>query len=186
MRDEAVVLAVVNTGTRHHAEIVYPAERNDQLQAVHHDINQDERVRNMPVTGDEGTLRSRCTPVELAVAVGADYTRIQSRLTFTADGAAAAPTPGIADAVGVVNADRGALPVIHVVGKVLHRPSNDFVPDFPKIFRGFSGSVPAVLPLLRALLRRLRRLRLLHERDEQQGQQHATDKATGVACVGDI
>ena len=120
MRDEAVVLAVVNTGTRHHAEIVYPAERNDQLQAVHHDINQDERVRNMPVTGDEGTLRSRCTPVELAVAVGADYTRILCRLTFAADGAVAAPAPGIADTVGVVDADRGALPVACVVGKVLH------------------------------------------------------------------
>ena len=57
MRDQAVVLAVVNTGTRHHAEIVYPTERNDQLQAVHHDINQDERVRNMPVARQERAFR---------------------------------------------------------------------------------------------------------------------------------
>jgi hypothetical protein len=120
VRDEAVVLAVVDTGTRHHAEIVYPAERNDQLQAVHHDINQDERVRNMPVTGDEGTLRARGASIEVTVAIGADYTRILCRLAFTADGAVAAPALGVADTVGVVDADRGALPVVHVVGKVLH------------------------------------------------------------------
>ncbi|BAI63847.1 hypothetical protein RMDY18_00150 [Rothia mucilaginosa DY-18] len=39
----------------------------------------------------------------------------------------------------MVDADRWALPVVHIVGKVLHCLSKDFVPDFPKIFCGFSG-----------------------------------------------
>ena len=42
------------------------------------------------------------------------------------------------------------------------------------------------MPLLRALLRRIRGLGLLHKRDEQQGQQYTADKATRVACVGNI
>ena len=74
----------------------------------------------MPVTGDEGTLRSRVTPVKLAIAVWADYTRTLCRLAFAADGAVAAPALGVADAVGVVDAERWALPLVLVVGKVLH------------------------------------------------------------------
>ena len=120
VRDEAVVLAVVNTGTRHHAEVVHPTEWNNLLQTVHHDVNQNERVRNMPVTGDEGTLRARGASIEVTVAVGADHAHIQRHLAFAADGAVAAPTLGVANAVGVVDADRGALPVACVVGKVLH------------------------------------------------------------------
>ena len=93
----------------------------------------------MPVTGDEGTLRSHVTPVKLAIAVWADYTRTLCRLAFAADGAVAAPTLGVADAVGVVNADRWTLPVIHIVGKVLHCLSKDFragfSEDFSRIFR---------------------------------------------------
>ena len=74
----------------------------------------------MPVTGDEGTRRARCTPVEVTVAFGADYTRILCRLAFAADGAVAAPALGVADTVGVVDADGRALPVACVIGKVLH------------------------------------------------------------------
>ena len=120
VRDEAVVLAVVNTGTRHHAEVVYPAERNDLLQTVHHDINQNERVRKVPVTGYKRPLRSRCAPVDLAVAIRADRTGPLVYLTFAADRPVSASAPGIADAVGMVNADRRGLPVLQVVGKVLH------------------------------------------------------------------
>ena len=74
----------------------------------------------MPVTGDEGTRRARGASIEVTVAFGADYTRFLRHLTFAADNSTAAPTLGVADAVGVVNADGGALPVVHVVGKVLH------------------------------------------------------------------
>ena len=93
----------------------------------------------MPVTGDEGTLRARGASIKVTVAIGADYTRVLCRLAFAADGAVAAPALGVADTVGVVDADRGALPVIHVVGKVLHCLSKDFragfSEDFSRIFR---------------------------------------------------
>ena len=57
---------------------------------------------------------------EFAVAVGADRTGSLVHLTFTADGPVASSAPGVADAVGVVGADRRGLPVAGVVGKVLH------------------------------------------------------------------
>ena len=57
VRDEAVVLTAVNTGTRHHAEVIHPTEWNNLLQTVHHDVNQDERVRNMPVARQERAFR---------------------------------------------------------------------------------------------------------------------------------
>ena len=63
------------------------------------------------------TLCFRATTGEVAVAVGADYTRALCRLAFAADGAVAAPTLGVANAVGVVDADRWTLPVACVVGK---------------------------------------------------------------------
>ncbi len=110
MRDQAVVLTMVNTGTRHHAEVIHPTEWNNLLQTVHHDVNQNERVRNMPVTGDEGTRRARGASIEVTVAVGADYTRILCRLTFAADGTVAALALGVANAVGVVDADGGVCP----------------------------------------------------------------------------
>ena len=118
--DDAVVLAVLDIGPPDVAMPNHPFVGNKLLQTIHHDVNQNERVRNMPVTGDEGTLRARGASIEVTVAIGADHAHIQRYLAFAADGAVAAPALGVADAVGVVNADRGALPVVHVVGKVLH------------------------------------------------------------------
>ena len=120
MRNQAVVLTAVNTGTRHHTEVIHPTEWNDLLQAVHHDINENDGIRNMPVARQERAFRLRAAAREFTVAIGADYTRILCRLTFAADNSAAAPTLGVADTVGVVGADRGTLPVACVVGKVLH------------------------------------------------------------------
>ena len=74
----------------------------------------------MPVPGDEGARRARGASIEVTVAIGADDTRFLRHLTFAADNSTAAPTLGVADAVGVIGADRGALPVACVVGKVLH------------------------------------------------------------------
>ena len=64
--------------------------------------------------------------IEVTVAVGADYTRILTKaclLTFAADGAVAALALGVANTVGVVDADGEGLPVACVVGKVLHGTS---------------------------------------------------------------
>ena len=83
----------------------------------------------------ERAFRLRAAAREFTVAIGADYTRILCRLTFAADGAAAASTLGVADAVGVVDADRGALPVAYVVGKVPPLTLQRFL---CRIFRRFS------------------------------------------------
>ena len=79
----------------------------------------------MPVARQERafclrTLCFRATAREFAVAVGADHAHIQRHLTFAADGAVAALALGVANTVGVVDADGRALPVACVVGKVLH------------------------------------------------------------------
>ena len=77
----------------------------------------------MPVTRQERASRLRTLRAaarEVAVAIGADHTHVQVHLAFAADGAVAALALGVAHAVGVVGADRGALPVACVVGKVLH------------------------------------------------------------------
>ena len=74
----------------------------------------------MPVARQERAFRLRAAAFEFAVAVGADHAHIQRHLTFTADSAVAALALGVADAVGVVDADGGGLPVACVVGKVLH------------------------------------------------------------------
>ena len=118
--DDAVVLAVLDIGPPDVAMPNHPFVGNKLLQTIHHDVNQNERVRNMPVARQERAFRLRATAFKFAVAIGADHAHIQRYLAFAADGAVAAPALGVADAVGVVNADRGALPVVHVVGKVLH------------------------------------------------------------------
>ena len=123
--DDAVVLAMLDVGPPDVAVPNHPFIGNDLLQTVHRDVNQNERVRNVPVARQERafclrTLCFRATTGEVAVAVGADHAHIQSYLAFAADGAVAALALGVANAVGMVNADGRALPVACVVGKVLH------------------------------------------------------------------
>ena len=123
--DDAVVLAVLDVGPPDVAMPNHPFVGNDLLQTVHRDVNQNERVRNMPVARQKRApcfrpLCLRPAAREFAVAIGADHAHIQRHLAFAADGAVAALALGVANAVGVVDADGRALPVACVVGKVLH------------------------------------------------------------------
>ena len=68
------------------------------------------------------TLCFRATAREFAVAIGADHAHVQVHLAFATDGAVAALALGVANAVGVVDADGGSLPVACVVGKFSTEP----------------------------------------------------------------
>lgn len=118
--NDAVVLAVLDVGPPDGAMFNDPLAGDDLLQAVNRSGYQNERVANMPMVRQEGALRLRAAAREIAVSIGADHPHVQCHLAFAADSSIAAPTLGVAHAVGVVDADRGGLCIACVVGKVLH------------------------------------------------------------------